>query len=85
MVRSTVQRNITSVIFDDVDQKVRQQILGLTVAKDFESRAEQIKAKRERMKEDNKNVTVYEGQVPLHQRLILLCQDFLESTWDFDL
>jgi len=30
-------------------------------------------------------VTVYEGRVPLHQRLVLLCQDFLESVWDFGL
>ena len=28
---------------------------------------------------------MYEGQVPMHQRLILLCHDFLESTWDFEL
>ena len=28
---------------------------------------------------------MYEGRVPLHQRLILLCHDFLESTWDFEL
>ena len=28
---------------------------------------------------------MYEGQVPLHQRLVLLTQDFLESTWDFEL
>ena len=44
-------------------------------------------AERARRLEESKDVsfTVYEGQVPLHQRLILLVQDFLESTLDFDL
>ena len=29
-------------------------------------------------------LSVYEGRVPLHQRLVLLCQDFLESIFDFN-
>lgn len=44
-----------------------------------------MQAERARRLEDSKEVTVYEGRVPLHQRLILLTQDFLESTWDFEL
>lgn len=33
----------------------------------------QKKAQRE------SDLSVYEGKVPLHERLVLLCQDFLES------
>ncbi len=33
----------------------------------------------------NADMSIYEGRVPLHQRLVLLCTDFLESTWDFDI
>ena len=28
---------------------------------------------------------MYEGRVPLHHRLVLLCQDFLESIFDFNI
>lgn len=42
-----------------------------------------IVEQREQMKEEAKDLTVYEGRVPIHQRLRLLCFDFIESTRDF--
>lgn len=64
--------------------KAKEQLIGLTVAKDFKSYYAKLKAEREHQDRRNEGVTIYQGQVPLHQRLILLCQDFLESTWDFE-
>ena len=60
---------------------------NLTVAQDFQSKTAKMQAERARRLEESKevSVTVYEGKVPLHQRLVLLVQDFLESTLDFDL
>lgn len=40
---------------------------------------------RAKQVQDTADVSVYEGPVPVHQRLSLLCYDFLESTWDFEL
>lgn len=44
-----------------------------------------MKAERARKIEQSKEVTVYEGRVPVHSRLILLCEDFIESTADMEL
>ena len=60
---------------------------SLTVGQDFHSKTAKMQAERARRLEEQKEVyfTVYEGKVPLHQRLVLLVQDFLESTVDFEL
>lgn len=65
--------------------KEQEEINALTVAHDFDSAFAKKQAERADKLEQSKDVTVYEGQVPLHQRLTLLCQDFLESTLNFDI
>ena len=59
--------------------------MGLTIAQGFESWALKNKEARLLQKEESKDLSVYEGRVPIHQRLILLCYDFLESTQSFDI
>lgn len=59
--------------------------MALTVAKDFNSQVQKIANERDERAKKNREVSKYEGVVPVHQRLILLVQDFLESVDDFEL
>ena len=64
--------------------KQREAIFGLTVGMDFRSLYEQNKEVRRQRIEENKELTKYEGKVPINQRLVLLTADFLEAIKDVD-
>ena len=75
---------MATLVFNDIREK--ESIFGLTVGKDFKSSYAKLKAEREQRVLKITNVTTkYHGKVPLHQRLVLLCADFLESTKEFEL
>ena len=74
---------MATLMIDDI--KECEALFGLTVGMDFDSMYAKIKAERELKAKKIEGVSIYDGRVPLHQRLVLLCQDFLESTWDFEL
>ena len=69
---------------DVQDMKQREAIFGLTVGIDFVSLYDQNKALRKLKQEENKELTKYEGKIPVNQRLVLLTADFLEATKDVD-
>ena len=86
--RQTIANSIKLQLYEPKDLycdnvKAYEELWGLTKAIDFTSQAKQIVLQREQMREDAKDVTVYEGRVPIHQRLRLLCYDFIESTQDY--
>ena len=64
--------------------KQREAIFGLTVGMVFRSLYEQNKEVRRQRIEENKELTKYEGKVPINQRLVLLTADFLEAIKDVD-
>ena len=64
--------------------KQREAIFGLTVGMDFRSLYEQNKEVRRQRIEENKELTKYEGKVPINQRLVLLTADFIEAIKDVD-
>ena len=69
---------------DVEDMKQREAIFGLTVGIDFKSLYDQNKEIRRQKIEENKELTKYEGKVPINQRLVLLTADFLEAIKDVD-
>ena len=82
--RQQVRGGDDITLADVQDMKQREAIFGLTVGIDFVSLYEQNKALRKLKKEENKELTKYEGKIPVNQRLVLLAADFMEATKDVD-
>lgn len=69
--RQGLARRIASDIYEDSelgfeDMREREALLGLTVAKNFDSNYEQRRAEKVQKALDTAEVSVYEGRVPVH-------------------
>ena len=62
---------MAALLFDDIRE--REALIGLTVGMEFKSMYAKIKAEREHKARTVEGVSIYDGRVPLHQRLVLLC------------
>ena len=68
---------------DQMLMRDKELLFGLTLGQNFASNHDKLKETRAQKQEREQGLSIYEGRVPLQQRLILLCSDFLESVWDF--
>ena len=59
-------KKIPSYMIDGTDMREREASIGLTVAREFESKYDQVKAERQEIADKLKQVSKYEGEVPVH-------------------
>lgn len=84
-MKDTNLKAIAALMGQELLMHDKERLFGLTKGRGFESNYLQLKRKRAKKLEHERDLSVYEGRVPINQRLILLCQDFLESVFDFNI
>jgi hypothetical protein len=93
-ILSTFRRGITQFsgniseekkILKEIGIKEYESLYGLTKAQDFESIVEAKRLFKLQQIEENKSLTVLQGEPPASERLIWLVRDFILATSDFEL